>query len=143
MYFRPYTLAQYRKIKPQGYVEFSKLQPDLNSEELVAKRANAQRIKDFARNLQSFNKDQIVKQKESLEVNPRQERKEPTARDKAREFAKNIPKPKVRSAPKERSVECVSDGMNLEPERNLLEELETKHLQSKRQVEAIKKSLGL
>ena len=35
---------------------------DLNSDELVAKRANLERIKEFSKNLQSFNRQTISQQ---------------------------------------------------------------------------------
>lgn len=35
--YKPCTLKEYRETKPSGYVELGKLQPDLYTEELVAK----------------------------------------------------------------------------------------------------------
>ena len=35
--FKPRTLKEYRATKPTGYVELGKLQPDLHTDELVAK----------------------------------------------------------------------------------------------------------
>ena len=35
--FKPCTLKEYRETKPFAYMELGKLQPDLNTEELVAK----------------------------------------------------------------------------------------------------------
>lgn len=37
-------------------MEISNLKPDLNTEELRAKRSNLERIKEFSRNLKNFNK---------------------------------------------------------------------------------------
>lgn len=73
---------------------------DLNSEELVAKRANLDRIKEFSRNLQSYNRQVIGQQpklpsaaeKHDIAVS---EQKFNSRRQKAIEFAKNVPKPKV------------------------------------------------
>lgn len=61
--YKPYTLADYRDIKPKEYQEIQKLQPDLNSDVLVAKRANQQRIKDFSKQLKDFNRAEVVQQK--------------------------------------------------------------------------------
>ena len=49
--FRPKTLAEYKRLQPTEYVELGKLPADLNSTELIAKRANKERVKDFSRNL--------------------------------------------------------------------------------------------
>lgn len=35
--YKPCTLKEYRETKPTGYVELGKLQPDLYTDELVAK----------------------------------------------------------------------------------------------------------
>lgn len=35
--FKPRTLKEYRATRPTGYVELGKLQPDLHTDELVAK----------------------------------------------------------------------------------------------------------
>jgi hypothetical protein len=57
--YKPYTLADYKQIKGETYKEVSKLQPDLNSDVLVAKRANQQRVKDFSKQLKEFNRAEI------------------------------------------------------------------------------------
>ena len=37
---RPITLSEYNKTKPVGYYELGKLPADLNTDELILKRAN-------------------------------------------------------------------------------------------------------
>jgi len=193
---RPYTLQEYKRIKPQGYVELGKLKPgkrfhlqlhifkacrwsvsnlipflifyivlDLNREELVAKRANHERIKEFSKNLQSFNKQVLLQQPKlppsteasSLVISKQlQESK----RAKAVKFAKLIPKPKVQRKVQNNSNWKISDGAadkggydedseydagysGGQHENTRLEELEAKHSEGKKQLDAIKKSLGL
>lgn len=73
---------------------------DLNSEELIAKRSNLARVKEFSKQLKVYNEkailqlpkkpsaveeEQIVKSKGNVESN----------RSRALNFAKNIPKPKT------------------------------------------------
>ncbi len=41
----------------EGYFELGKLQPDLNSDDLLIKRANKERVKEFSSNLRKINKD--------------------------------------------------------------------------------------
>lgn len=60
--YKPYTLGQYKLIKPKDYMEIGKMKPDLNTDELVAKRKNAERIKEFSSQLRSINKEVIIQQ---------------------------------------------------------------------------------
>jgi hypothetical protein len=119
---------------------------DLNTEELVAKRANAERIKEFSKNLKQFNK-QAMPKREADDPGPQAE---PSKRDRAKQFAQNIPKPKVRAevsrdyVGSDKAGAMTNVGMSAAPaEANRLDELTSKHMQSKKQVDAIKKSLGL
>lgn len=77
-------------------------------------------------------------------------------REKAIAFAKNVPKPKIRivktdfqQGPGRRPADEMDPfddyGLGMEPtaESSKIEELNAKHLESKRQVEAIKRSMGL
>ena len=75
---------------------------DLNREDLVCKRANLERIKEFSKKLQHFNKELLSKksklppssEKHDIQIS---EQKFSSNRQKAIEFSKNIPKPKVKS----------------------------------------------
>jgi hypothetical protein len=121
---------------------------DLNTTELVAKRANAERIKQFSKNLNDFNrvsiKNNITADEKEQEANSRA--KVLSKREKANQFAQNVPKPKV----------CdngsLANNKGGKTERNIgvssvpiskIDELTSRHQQSKRQVEAIKKSMGM
>ena len=53
------NLKEYRKINTREYVLLGKLHSDLNSDELVHKRANIERVKEFSRNLRFVNKEII------------------------------------------------------------------------------------
>eukprot|EP01039_Chlorochromonas_danica_P003458 gene3458-3787_t len=96
--YKPYTLKQYHLIKPKEYVEISKIQPDLNTEELVAKRKNMERIKEFSKQLRVVNQDLIQQQRklppatEQIDIE-KSKQKLNSKRQKALEFARNIPKP--------------------------------------------------
>lgn len=132
----------------------------MNTDELVAKRANLQRVKEFARNLKKYNdthiqtsSDKLPAPAQAIEIQ-KQVEKSASKRSKALEFAKQIPKPKLK--------ESLSDDYRMvdpnqgEPdshekdiygltadESNKLSELELKHLEKKKQIEAIKKSLRM
>lgn len=132
---------------------------------MKAKRANADRVKEFSKNLNSFNR-QIIKSSahDSRDANRGDETK--SAREKALDFSKNIPKPKVRrssrpsSTPKDyientngygtaaeeycMSQHCDEYGMlDDNGGSSRLQELQRKHGENKKRAEAIKKSLGL
>lgn len=140
--YKPYTLQQYRKIKPQEYVEFGKLKPDLNTSELIAKRANAERIKQFSKNLHEFNKANIKQGISADEKLALRNVKAPSKRDKALQFAQNVPKPKVNVPKANDNVPKRNVGVSVE-KASKLDELTSRHQQSRKQVEAIKKSMGL
>jgi hypothetical protein len=154
--YKPMTVEEYKLTKPQRYVEIenvSILKPDLNSDELVAKRANADRVKEFSKNLKHFNKQSLGNQKkvpsgQELVQASVAKSKVDSKREKMLEFAKNIPKPKIKpdlKAPEfEHGYMMAPDkfGMPFE-DASKLQELEAKHIESQAQVEAIKKSLGM
>ncbi|KAJ8605107.1 hypothetical protein CTAYLR_000407 [Chrysophaeum taylorii] len=136
--FEPYTLDQYRLVKPEKYYELGKLQPDLNREDLIAKRKNADRVREFSRNLRAVN----AQQKTGVDKPVKKDTpSEPSKREKALEFARKIPKPKVHPKPPDEADilshhakaarhrsdddEGAEEGGGLELTR--LEQLEAKH----------------
>ncbi|KAJ0395443.1 hypothetical protein P43SY_007768 [Pythium insidiosum] len=94
--FAPCTVAQYKKEKPAGYYELGKLQPDLNAEDLVQKRANRERIKAFSKNLRDINKSVAAPKKADDDAT---QKKTLSTREKALAFAKHIPKPRLQQRP--------------------------------------------
>lgn len=54
---RPKTLSEFKKTEPKEYVELGSLGADLDSDELIAKRANRARIKHFSSALREVNKE--------------------------------------------------------------------------------------
>jgi hypothetical protein len=118
---------------------------DLNTTELVAKRANAERIKQFSKNLNDFNKVSIKHNITADEKEANNQVKVQSKRDKARQFAQNVPKPKIIE-----NKSLATRGNKVE--RNIgvsavatsrIDELTSRHQQSKKQVDAIKKSMGM
>ena len=134
----------------------------------MAKRSNLERIKEFSKNLQKFNQDALSVQRKLPDGNEMSEieiakKKMESKREKAITFSKNIPKPKRRSegvtgvtgGARDRAGQRPSDesglddfaddelGMEPTSENSKLQELAAKHLESKRQVDAIKRSMGM
>jgi hypothetical protein len=158
---------------------------DLNTDELKAKRANADRVRDFSKKLREYNKEAIQTRATSpIDTNAGgavpSRRVGPSARDRALEFARNVPKPRVRAdtgslvrgvATKGRESESNNYGSSAEENYlswgcsgaagenadldvalravlgagggERLQELEQRHGENQRKVNAIKKSLGL
>lgn len=143
---------------------------DLNTDELIAKRRNAERIKEFSKQLRAFNQEAITQQPklpsstEQSDLNIARAKYE-SNRQRALEFAKHIPKPKVTAEDVHGDTEQAGRSKSAQRRRNSstenpsegngrglvmdedafqmakLQELEAKHQQSKAKMEAIKKSL--
>uniref|UniRef100_K3X0L0 Uncharacterized protein n=1 Tax=Globisporangium ultimum (strain ATCC 200006 / CBS 805.95 / DAOM BR144) TaxID=431595 RepID=K3X0L0_GLOUD len=162
--YEPCKLSQYKKEKSAEYYELGKLQPDLNSEELVQKRANAERIKAFSKSLRVINKASQPKKADSNNGSPPSRKTASSTRSKALEFAKRIPKPKHSSrsnpegsgtlsstssssniqsiAAQSRPINSVLDDDSEDDQvSSELQQLQLRHQASRAQVEAlIKKS---
>ena len=114
--FRPYTLKDYRGSRPQEYVELGKLPADLNTDELIAKRANKERIREFSRNLRTINASKIRRQACSTKTAPRTGesirneekmlKQRNSARQKARDFARHIPRPRQKLISGDNERQC-------------------------------------
>ena len=108
-----------KRLQPNEYVELGKLPADLNSTELIAKRANKERVKDFSRNLRAINQRMIRK---ATSRKPKAKAKKLSTREKARMYAQNIPKPRGfnRDTPLSRMSrkENINDGYDDEQEND-------------------------
>ena len=149
---------------------------DLNTEVLKAKRANADRIKDFSKQLNEFNKLNLLDQKKvphSSEASGVEmcRKKMESNRERGMQFAKQIPRPSSLKTKSETATNSNSNsnsngdrdrGHSLEDEEGCegfltrndeygmpydkaskLQELQAKHEDSRRNVQAIRKSMGM
>jgi hypothetical protein len=145
---------------------------DLNTDELKAKRANADRIKEFSKNLNSFNRVAIKEAAAESHEGGHHKAEKKSAREKMKDFSKHVPKPKARPsavanhAPSGGRHEESSDGYGTAAQEycisseidhdiydyegiednggnSRLRELQEKHGENKKKADAIKKSLGL
>ena len=138
---------------------------------MIAKRKNADRIKEFSKQLKHFNKESLSNQPKLPSASEQSDlqiakKKYESNRIRAMEYAKNVPKPKVSNNPTinpnqqytQQDFEEYDDGdgfMNNHNQRNngglymdedafqaaKLQELEAKHAQGKARMDAIKKSI--
>eukprot|EP00195_Chlamydomonas_chlamydogama_P013528 CAMPEP_0202890600 /NCGR_PEP_ID=MMETSP1392-20130828/946_1 /ASSEMBLY_ACC=CAM_ASM_000868 /TAXON_ID=225041 /ORGANISM="Chlamydomonas chlamydogama, Strain SAG 11-48b" /LENGTH=647 /DNA_ID=CAMNT_0049574201 /DNA_START=144 /DNA_END=2087 /DNA_ORIENTATION=+ len=94
--YQPYDIKDFEdkeyniKKAGKGYWELGRLGPDLETEELQAKREKQERIKQLAAQVRE---DNAKKQVQAAAKPAAPKPKEPSAREKALMFAKNIPKP--------------------------------------------------
>jgi hypothetical protein len=140
--YKPRNLKQWKDNK-EDYVELGKLKPDLNTDELVAKRANRDRVKDFSQNLNNIN--QRICQPRT-DRPPKPVSKPKSTRDKAQEYAKRVPKPRVVRKPEpaiEVDEDLLVDGeVGAEAKLTALEELEMRHNAARKDVDAIRKDMA-
>uniref|UniRef100_A0A7S4KXF7 Uncharacterized protein n=3 Tax=Guillardia theta TaxID=55529 RepID=A0A7S4KXF7_GUITH len=92
--YKPYSEKEYKAQYALGeYYELGKLGPDLDVNELNEKRQRQERIKAYAEAVRHENKNIIAMAPER-----RDKPKPPSKREKAIEFARKVPKPKLRPA---------------------------------------------
>jgi len=153
--YTPGTLKDYKQNKPQKYYELGKLSADLEDPELIAKKANQERVKQFSANLRGINKQQQnPNKKPSAKKTAAEAAKEEALqrRKKAQEFAKNVPKPKLRHSAQPREASPIlfpddkrEDGGYDSDDNNgmsLLDDLEFKHQVAQAEVDAIRKQFA-
>jgi hypothetical protein len=143
--YKPYTASDYRNINVP--VKLGSLGPDLLNEELQERHEKAQRMREYARGVNAYN---LTSTSSTKKAPPPQERSRPvekTAREKAMEFAKNVPRPKVKRRDGDGDYNS-SGEFRLPPSRDLmqgdemmseLEKLEAQHDADVDAVEAIRR----
>lgn len=134
--YKPYSLEDYNKIQKQGYIKLGGLGADLHNEKLIEKKEKINKIKEYAKEIAQINNSKISKQK--AEGKPPFKSKtpeEPSSREKAKEFASKIPKPKSKRQSQRAEKE------NDEPQP--LTELEMLELQHEKDREWLKKEFSI
>eukprot|EP01018_Ginkgo_biloba_P006474 Gb_11052 [translate_table: standard] len=130
-HFKTYTLSDYKKQQPGGYVVLGKLGPD-TTEELIVKRERLERMKEFGRAARNINVTQVPE--------ARKPKAKPVSnRERALEFASKIVKPKRREIRNEEQREN-SLPISNQPSTEL-ERLEAKHQFDRQQIEAMRRDL--
>ncbi|KAG2373920.1 hypothetical protein C9374_011585 [Naegleria lovaniensis] len=134
--YKPYSIEDYNKINKQGYVKLGGLGADLHNEKLIEKKEKINKIREYAKEIAQINNSKISKQKgESKPLSKSKTPEEPSAREKAKEFAAKIPKPKSKRQSHR------ADKENDEPQP--LSELEMLELQHEKDREWLKKEFAI
>ena len=122
--------------------------PDLNTDELLSKRANVERVKMFSRNLRVINRkdeeEAIARREQAEAASPGAKAaaaKELSKHQKAKEYARMVPKPRVRE--KQGGAEEVTEVVDVEDELDALALLEKQHNEYKAQAALIRAELGI
>ena len=110
----------------------------------LRQREAKEKIKEFAKTIEQSNKAKL-----SAARPARPKPKAPTARDKALNFAKNVPKPEARKKREEGEGEDSAGGLASSGEGGVgdkavsaLEQLEARHAADARQVDAIRAEMA-
>jgi len=97
--WQPKTLQEYQKERQKWEAKMTPLGADLENEDLLAKKARAEKIRQFSAGLRQVN---LARQpRQPAEKTPSQKEPSPAhaARQRIADFAKNVPKPKLRPKP--------------------------------------------
>jgi len=144
--YTPHTYAEYQaKCQPGKWEKLGKLGPDMMDDDLIEKRAQKERIKEYSRNLRVQNA-QIIdysKQMQPMPVEKDVEVKEPTKREKMIQYAAHVPKPKAKKKASEKSEDDGYDGARPDGPMSVLAELEARHRQDQQAVAAIRREMCL
>lgn len=138
--YQPYTQEDYDELiqnQRKGYWELGKLGPDYNPDELAAKREMADKRKAYARNLRALVQP-ASRSRESGAVKSSAP-KVLSSRERAKQFAKNVPKPKVKEAKSERADR---DNGEHYCEISELERLEMQHKQDRQRLQVVKAEMN-
>eukprot|EP00798_Chlamydomonas_sp_ICE-L_P010569 gene10569-12225_t len=129
------------KQKGKNYWELGKLGPDLETEELQAKREKQERIKRLAAEVRESNlRKALSAQASEAAVARKEKEKEPTKRERALAFAKSVPKPEPAKL-KPMSAGPASP-LTTAPKPSELDLLEAQHRADRERVEAIRSELA-
>jgi len=139
--FQPYTMEEFKNkpynAKQQKYWELGKMGPDLETDELHEKREKAERMKQYGRS--AHRKNMASQAPKNCQIKNPQESKMPSVRERALDFAKNIPKPEAKGKKK-----CESSRISQAQAHEMteLETLEAQHRMDQQRIDAIRKELG-
>lgn len=97
--YKPYTMDDYKNMNRP--VVLGSLGPDLMNEELQKKQQKLERVRQYARGVSEYNAQKIAHEMSASSASSHTRKtdlqpKEISARQRAREFAKNIPKPRTK-----------------------------------------------
>uniref|UniRef100_A0A7S1SGZ8 Uncharacterized protein n=1 Tax=Tetraselmis chuii TaxID=63592 RepID=A0A7S1SGZ8_9CHLO len=143
--YTPYTMEDFKgkpyNSKQQKYWELGKIGPDLETDELREKREKAERMKQYAKDAHKKNmavstaKPNKAKGANSAATKPL------SSRERALDFAKNIPKPEVKSK-KVAGGEDEGPSAREEGEMTELDALEAQHRLDQQRIDEIRRELG-
>ena len=149
--YKPYTGKVSNDIGTLGF-----LKPDLNTDELNAKRANANKVRMFSRNLGVINKEELAIERQRREKEEarqqgaddpigsagKKQSNEKSKHERMKEFGKRVPKPRIRPPEERNGMLLGGEPEMVEEELDALALLEKQHAEHKAQAALIRAELG-
>lgn len=140
--YKPYSLKDYKEIKPSKYYELGGLGANIGNEQWKSRHEKLEKMSQYARRANSYNRD--LRQGKKCPP-PGTKRLAPEAKavlerkERMKEYARNIPRPPKAVTKSQRTdvQEVVEEGEELSE----LEKLERQHNEYMQQVERIKGQL--
>lgn len=144
--YTPHTFTEYQAVcQPGNWEQLGKLGPDLQDEDLIEKRAQKERIKEYSRNLRAQNAQAIDYTKHMKQMEFQEPKAAPapapSKREKMASYAASVPKPKPKKTVN--SFDKHEAGFDVNGPMSALEELEAKHKQDQLMVAAIRKEMAM
>ena len=141
--FRSRLNGEYKKytgkISKEYYV-LGGLKPNLDTEELMQKRANKEKVKTFSRNLTALNREIIARQPQPISTNSTSAL---SKFERAKDYGKKVPRPRPRPNLVDADGDDTSDFSNPLKEMDELSIMEAEHQDRRRQAAKIREELGL
>ncbi|CAK67111.1 unnamed protein product (macronuclear) [Paramecium tetraurelia] len=134
--YKPYTIKDYEIMKKTANAKLGGLGPNISGDEWAKEKEKVQKRQEFAEQVRQFNSTNIITIKSKETKQP-----EINARQKAMEFARNIPKPvakKKEDAPMKVMSNKPVSNMNQDPFDDEIARLEREHLKYLNQLDKMK-----
>lgn len=143
--FKPYSLGDYKDIKPQKYYALGGLGANVGGNEWQVKKEKVQRMTEYAKCSKLMNKEQILANpaRPPLHEKPKKTEQVEALKKKQRmlEYAKNVPKPKVITPSKPQAAAQEDDFDKKVP--TSLSELEKLEMQHNKYMDEVEKLKGV
>ncbi|KAL4493472.1 hypothetical protein ABPG72_007480 [Tetrahymena utriculariae] len=117
--YKPYTLNEYKSIQKNANYKLGGLGPNVGNEDWQQKKEQLEKRQEFAKQIQQINSQVLKSQQDQGKVAAIKFNKDTSSREKALEFAKNIPKPQVNPAKGSQSTNTLGANNTLPQQQQM------------------------